>query len=146
MKIDLGRGYEAEIDDEDHEKIAAYNWHALVVPTNVYACAYPEGTALLLHRLLLDAPLEMVVDHKDGNGLNNRRANLRLATASQNRFNQDFSLALSGQRGVSRNGKRWRARINQNGVEHYIGTFDTIEEAAAAYTQKAVELYGEFAG
>ena len=100
---------------------------------------------MLMHRHILQPPVDLEVDHRDNDGLNNRRSNLRMATRSQNMTNKEYGVGISGYRGVSRNGSRWRARVIHNNKEHHIGTFDTIEEAAKAYDQLAKELHGEFA-
>jgi len=87
------------------------------------------------------------VDHTDGNGLNNCRANLRSATQSQNGMNRRKQGNKSGYKGVSRatNSNRWQARIRVNRKATHIGTFDTRIEAARAYDEAALVLHGEFA-
>ncbi len=88
------------------------------------------------------------VDHIDSDGLNNRIANLRLATRSENcRNSRTPRTNTSGLKGVSASGcanGRWRARIKISGREHHLGTFDTPEEAHAAYAAAAREHFGEF--
>jgi len=87
------------------------------------------------------------VDHVDGNGLDNRRSNLRLATASQNQCNQRRSSAnSSGFKGVTwcRKGKRWKARIKVNKVLKHLGTFTSPEAAYAAYCAASERFHGEF--
>ena len=88
-----------------------------------------------------------VVDHIDGDKLNNRRANLRLCSQADNTRNTRLGRNnTSGAKGVSLdvNGK-WRARIWKDRKEIRIGTFDTVEEALAAYDKAAAELHGQFA-
>lgn len=85
------------------------------------------------------------VDHKDGDPLNNRWANLRAASQTESNWNSRTRKCVSGRRGVSRNGSsRWMAQITIAGVQHYLGTFVTIEEASAAYEAFARKLHGEF--
>lgn len=88
-----------------------------------------------------------MIDHKDGNRLNNRLDNLRLATPGQNTFNSKVpSHNKSGFKGVCwiKKSSKWKAAIGFQGKQHTVGLFNTKEEAAAAYAAKAIELYGEF--
>ncbi len=94
-----------------------------------------------------------IVDHKDGNGLNNQRNNLRIATRGQNGSNRRPKGGSSGYIGVSmlviRSGKNtyqyWRASIQKGGVKEYLGLFKNKVDAAKAYDKRAIELHGEFA-
>lgn len=88
------------------------------------------------------------VDHRDGNGLNNSWANLRLATLSQNAANMVLSKRnKSGFKGVSFNKAvgRWQAGLKHKGRSYHLGLHDTPEQAHAAYLEKAKEIFGEFA-
>ena len=103
-----------------------------------------------MHRQIMKAPKGMVVDHIDGNGLNNRRSNLRICTPRQNQWNRcplKTRKQTSPFKGVQYpTGKsRPYARIQYNGKTIHIGVFDSEVEAAQAYDRKAVELFGEFA-
>jgi len=84
------------------------------------------------------------VDHKDGDPLNNRRNNLRIASSSDNGANRKH-WAASGYKGVYVHETRWRAQITKNQKRHHLGLFETPEEAARAYNTAAVELFGEYA-
>jgi len=87
------------------------------------------------------------VDHKNGDPLDNRRQNLRLCTHAQNQHNTGLSCVnTSGFKGVSKRGKRWKAQIRINGKQTYLGTYDTPEEAGAAYDAAALKVQGEFVG
>lgn len=90
----------------------------------------------------------MDVDHRDNNPANNRIENLRLATDSQNLGNMKRPVTnKSGKKGVSwhRVGKKWQAHVKIDGVNHYLGLFETVELAHDAYCKKASECRGEFA-
>jgi hypothetical protein len=87
-----------------------------------------------------------VIDHQDGNPSNNRWSNLRSATRSQSNANRRIQRNNAcGFKGVSREGRRWCARVNKNGRPHRLGTFSTPQEAHAAYAKAARKLHGKFA-
>lgn len=86
------------------------------------------------------------IDHKDTNGTNNSINNLRRATRSQNSANtKPRKNTLSGAKGVTKAKDKWLARIKVNGKQIRLGLFNTVEEAAAAYTEAAQRHFGEFA-
>jgi hypothetical protein len=87
-------------------------------------------------------PEGLQVDHIDGDGLNNRRSNLRVATKQQNNWNVKRDGRLKG---VYPSGTRWAARINLNGKEIHLGVHATIEEAAHVYDAAAIHYFGEYA-
>ncbi len=98
---------------------------------------------VLMHRQITGASQEEQVDHRDRNGLNNTRENLRIASSQQNAFNRG---KRNGEfKGVSKCRRKWRARITIDGKEEYLGVFSTPEEAARVYDRRARELFGEFA-
>ena len=100
----------------------------------------------LLHREILGATQGQIVDHVNGNGLDCRRANLRICSHAENMRNRRMHKNnRSGQKGVWKNGGRYVATIHANNVKHYLGTFKTAEEAGRAYSIAAVRLHGEFA-
>lgn len=87
-----------------------------------------------------------MVDHRDGNRSNNRFINLRLATRSQNASNSKLRTDnSSGYKGVYRHGNKWRAEIRVDGKLERIGSYNTPEEAADAYQERAQQYFGEFA-
>lgn len=107
-----------------------------------------KGKRLYMHRLLLDAPEDMQVDHKNQDGLDNRRSNLRLATPSQNQMNKKMMKNnTSGYRGVSwdKKSNKWRVSVNVAGRHFSLGRFDGIEEAAKARDEFVIANHGEFA-
>ncbi len=101
-----------------------------------------------MHRQIMNAPAGLVVDHIDGNGLNNRKSNLRVCTQGQNSLNSRPRRNCSSRyKGVSfyKRDKIWQAQIFYNFRTINIGRFDDEVEAALAYDRKAEELFGEFA-
>lgn len=99
-----------------------------------------------MHRVILNPPKGFSVDHKNGNGLDNRRSNLRIATASlngANRKNQGNN--SSGFKGVDFKKGKWRARIAHKKKRYELGFFATKEEAAAMYMQAAQAFFGDYA-
>lgn len=148
--VPLTKGYVATIDRSDIEILKGRRWSALTSPrrTAVYACRVEMEKMLLLHREIIGATAGSEVDHIDGDGLNCRRSNLRFCTRSQNIQNgpvrSDNRAGLKGAIWDTRAGK-WRSEINRGGRRQWLGTFDTAEEAHAAYLEAAVAEYGEFA-
>lgn len=101
--VSLTRGYEAVVDDEDYDLVSQFKWYANVSGRTVYAERKTRRVQMSMHRLILDAPAHLCVDHIDGNGLNNTRANLRLATRQQNLFSSPSrETASSEETGVRR--------------------------------------------
>ena len=151
--IPLTRGYEAIIDADDVPLVSAFNWTADVNQWTVYATRWDrladgKQRATKLHRFILTAPDGMVVDHINGDGLDNRRANLRLATSAGNAHNRRINKNnLSGFKGVRWNkaAQKWQAQIALGGKDHYLGLFDAPEAAHAAYVEAATRLHGDFA-
>lgn len=135
------------VDEEDFERANEYKWYR-------NSCGYALSTrtrpkSLLLHRLIMQSPTGVVIDHWNRNKLDNRRSNLRLATHSQNLCNRGPEKKnTSGLKGVSWVPKRgkWLAQICFRGVHKNLGRFQTKELAAAAYAEAAVRIHGAFAG
>ena len=102
---------------------------------------------VFMHNQIMSFP-KMYVDHKNGNGLDNRRINLRLATRRQNSQNSRKRGNTSSKfKGVSfhKQSGKWRSRIIINGTECFLGLFDSEESAAQMYRSVALEVFGEFA-
>ena len=154
-EIPLTKGYKAIVDDEDFERLSGWKWHAMnAARTRVYAATsrIKNGVRvhMTMHRMLM-APLlaaGMEVDHINGDGLDNRRCNLRICTRAENaRNNRTPCTNRSGFKGVSFYKRRgvWRSHITVNGKFHHLGYFSTAENAHAAYCEAAKRLHGEFA-
>lgn len=158
-EVPLTKGLVALVDDADYVLVMQYNWSAkadLRKPnTTQYASrnvpSTPEHirTTQKMHRFILgvtDPKTE--VDHWDGDGLNNQRYNLRVATRSQNMSNTKKRNNNSSQyKGVSwhKDRKQWQAYISLNKKTTYLGLHSSEELAALAYDAKAKEYFGEFA-
>ena len=147
-EIELTQGYKALVDDEDYEALKEYKWRAQKSKRNVHAVT---KYCISMHRFLLgvDDP-KIEVDHKDHNGLNNQRKNLRICTARQNSLNQrkrqgNYSSSFKGIDWNKEN-QKWEARIRcGDGSRIRLGKYKTEIEAAEAYRFAAELLHGEFA-
>lgn len=148
-EIVLSNGMIANVNDEDYGHLSVFRWRALRSRTGWYAvrnAPRPERTTIYMHRVILRAAPKVQVDHIDGNGLNNRRSNLRLASDCQNKWNRDKPKSnTSGYKGVFRRDERWAAYIKHNKRRYYLGAYSDPVDAARAYDRKARELHGDFA-
>ena len=161
----------ALVDDCDYENLMRYKWE-YIAPKNSCGNEYARTRATingkrigtLMHRMIMSSTKGQIIDHKDRNGLNNQRENLRVCSMAENAWNRKVQKSnLLGFRGVhkrystvkikNRKGEevtyqrkpRYIAFIRHNGNNIYIGSFLTPEVAAEAYNQAALKYYGEFA-
>lgn len=144
-------GCEVLVDAADHEWLSQYRWHVSAwKPGKVYAkscLGRLRHGGFAMHRLIMNAPAGLEVDHVNGDGLDNRRANLRLATRRQNSANTGSRRGTSKYKGVSwnRQRNRWIAQIRRGGKVCRLGRFRDEEEAARVYDKAALQEHGEFA-
>lgn len=143
--IPLTQGEVALVDDKDYELLNQWKWTLRRCGRTKYAYRmdYTGGQRkyTAMHRVIMNPPAGMVIDHIDGNGLDNRRANLRICTHNQNLWNRHSKKpTLSKYWGVVFVKGRWRASICVDGKRKYLGWFDCEEDAAIAYNQ-AVQKY-----
>jgi hypothetical protein len=157
--IALTQGERSIIDGVDRQWISEHRWYAVKQRKRRDCYAERKITIsgkrahIFLHQAVWEMhngpiPAGMEIDHINGNGLDNRLRNLRLATRSQNMYNRRKLTTTSSKfKGVSyakREG-RWVAYIRQNRSRIHLGYFETELDAALAYDEKARELFGEFA-
>lgn len=145
--IALTRGKFAIVDAADYEWLSRYKWTANCKGDKCYAYRRDKGRGVLMHRAIMQAPKGLVVDHIDGNGLNNRRSNLRLCTQAENSRNARPRRGTSRFKGVRAHNTpgQFVAEITLDGRARYIGSFTDEIEAAIAYDLRAVVLFAEFA-
>lgn len=147
-EVSLTKGFSTVVDDSDYEKISKHKWYASVVREGlVYAVRKPQSGIIYMHRIIMDAPIGMEVDHIDGNGLNNCRQNLRIATHSQNMENRlPQCNNKSGYGGVSWEKRRntWRVRVKVNGKEKYGGQFPNVNDAIKQCVKLKQVYFGDF--
>jgi hypothetical protein len=146
--IPLTRGKFAIVDAADFEWLNRYKWHAQKGGRTYYARSQENGKMISMHRVITNAPKGLVVDHINHNGLDNRKANLRICTRTQNARNcLPYRIGVSKYKGVSWNRKRkvFIAAISVGGKKQYLGGFKSEIAAAKAYDKKAKELFGRFA-
>lgn len=138
------------IDAADLERACQHTWYAFLIRRVWYAATsipgHPNNT--YLHRFIDSTPPGLEVDHRNGDGLDNRRDNLRRATHAQNLANQQLSAAnTSGYKGVVylKRDRHWAAQTKHHGTPVRLGVYEDKEIAAYAYDLGMITLHGEFA-
>jgi hypothetical protein len=148
--IKLTKDKYAIVDVENYEKLSQYDWHLWESGSyNQYAIRYEEGKSLKIHRVIMNAPVGLVVDHKNGNGLDNRKTNLRITTQAQNQYTRKKykGKTTSQYKGVHRKSgrKTYCAKIGYKGKSIFLGYFENELDAAKAYDEAAKKYHGEYA-
>jgi hypothetical protein len=143
--IHLQDGASTIIDTADYHLVSNRRW---CKDNEGYVSSSWPRPAVRMHAVILGTPKGTRTDHKDHDGLNNRRSNMRLASAAQNAANMETPQHnTSGFKGVSWHKSRgkWRAYAKKDRRQIYLGYFINLEDAARAYDTKAIELWGPFA-
>lgn len=148
-EIPLPKGLAALVDEEDYAVVSQWRWLADrregVVRSTAYARRATDGA--YMHRIIMSASRGQLIDHVSGDGLDNRRFNLRCTDALGNSVNAIRPPSKSGLRGVCqrRPGLAWRMQIRVDGKNRTFCGFATAEDAARAYDAMATELFGDLA-
>ena len=153
-RIKLTQSKYAIVDDEDFERINQFKWCAACEHGYWRAVRHKKETngkqiIQRMHRLIMNVPKRLQVDHRNYDGLDNRKSNLRICTHAENLHNQrpQKRKTSSQYKGVCwyKQGKKWLVKIRSNNRRIYLGCFTNEIAAAYAYDKKAKELFGEFA-
>lgn len=146
VRIPLGNGGFAQVDLADYGKVRGIRWNRRTSGPRSYAIADTANGKVLMHHLIRPLVDGKEVDHADGDGLNNRRGNLRLCTHGQNMRNRAKHVTKSSRlKGVYRDRDRWRARIVRDGIAYNLGNFESEEAAGRAYDAAAPKIHRSFA-
>jgi hypothetical protein len=139
----------AQVSNCDVLLLSKYRWNLVRRKYTSYAVAYINGKNVFMHRFILNVnDRDIYVDHKDGDGLNNKRNNIRVCTPKTNAMNRRTQIGTSRYKGVHLDPKskaKWRAQVQYNNQVIYLGLYPTERLAGIAYNIKAKELFGEFA-
>jgi len=153
-KILLTKGYAAFVDEGDFERVSKVKWCACNRRGKIYAVRRPVGqqggNLIAMHRALMQVAPGLVVDHVNGDSLDNRRSNLRVCTRRENQRNRRGAtrVSLSGVRGVIWDKARGKfaARIGIGEKTVFLGRFASIDAAATAYRAANVQFFGVYGG
>jgi hypothetical protein len=147
-KIPLTQGKFATIDDEDFARVGGFKWYALNRSGKFHVMVSVSRKNYYIHRMIMDAPPGMVVDHINGDGLDNRKSNLRICHHNENIRNRTSLNAnnASGAHGVywDKSRKRWCAEIKINYKRIYLGRFCLLCDAVEARHDAELDYYGDF--
>ncbi len=146
-RIVLNDGSECHVDPADVPLVVSIVWHRHKGRYTDYARGITPAGRVFMHNLLMGARDGFRVDHANGDGLDNRRENMRWATKAQNTANSRKRRGKSGYRGVTQGARsyRWAVTVSVEGVRHRLGSYATPEEAARVYDEAAKKYHGEFA-
>lgn len=154
--IPLTQGKMVLVDDDDYETLMQFKWvykkpghRRTAYAVRGKIVGYEAGkkyTTIAMHRVIMRSPIGYEIDHINGNGLDNRKENLRIATRAQNQQNRNILRHnTSGYKGVSKDRETWRAQIRVNNTIMRLGRFRDKISAAIAYNEAAKKYHGEFA-
>lgn len=151
IKILLTQDLYSIIDLDDFEKVKLYKWFAHKNKNSVYVetnmIKNGKYTTVKLHRFLMNCPFDKIIDHIDGNGLNNCKSNLRICNHSQNNMNKRIPITnTSGFKGVSyyKKTNNWTSQLMIKKKTLYFGRFIEPEEAYLVYLLACIFYFGEF--
>lgn len=153
-ELPLTQGKVARVDDADYEDLSQHNWYAGRIRRRWYALRNgsrtlgPRRIVKMHHEVAGRPPDGLETDHVNGDGLDNRRANLRFVTHAQNMANALPLLGCSSRfKGVywDKRDRRWVARIKSGGKSRRLGCFTNEKQAAHAYDAAAIAQWGEYA-
>jgi len=152
-RIPLTQGKYAIVDPDDYPRLARYKWyaakneHTFYAVKNSWSKFEKKKIKIKMHRVITDAPAGLIVDHINHNGLDNRKANLRLATLAQNARNSRRRRNRSGYKGVCYAGNRgkYRAAIWHDKKRIHLGYFNSKITAALEYDRAAKKYHKDFA-
>jgi len=146
QELKLTQGKFAQVDDEDYEYLNQWKWHAYKSRNTYYAIRTENRSQIRMHRVIMNTPSNLEVDHKDHNGLNCQRTNMRNCTRMQNARNMIQKRSNSNYIGVHyRKDRNKYLAYFENGKKIYLGYFKTAIEAALKRDKAVKEHYGEFA-
>jgi hypothetical protein len=146
LRLPLSQGQFAILDSADYDRAIRHCWHAFQIHRTWYAATSISRKRVYLHRFVMQPEKGMEVDHINGDGLDNRRCNLRIVSHKQNLRNQRLHVgSTSGFKGVSwdKERRRWAAHIKYDGKKRFLGRFACREDAARAYNVRAAEVFGD---
>ena len=142
-EIQISDGFVAQVDDDDYDMVSKHKWRIQMNTNKPYAVAQ-----IYMHRLISNVEIDKVLDHADGNSLNNTKSNFRIATKSQNRQSSKKQKNTSSKyKGVywNKKSKKWQCTIAYGGKSFYLGSYENEDDAGRAYDVEAKINFGEFA-